>query len=192
VIKETHKHCLELRARRGAFSTEVNSLFSTACFGILKLKLKLILPPTVSRPVCPDVRHPSGTRDQFFFLLQISFRQLRLCYFVAPSPTRGWVCNLLVQFLLGLARTVTLGSKSRRNHGHILLSHPRVPQPGGPGPRIYIPQEQGGPVIPPGHWVPFLSRLMTGRDYGGSILTTLHGFCVLFLGCIENPTFQQR
>jgi hypothetical protein len=26
----------------------------------------------------------------------------------------------------------------------------RLPQPGGPGPRIYIPQEQGGPVIPPG------------------------------------------
>jgi hypothetical protein len=28
--------------------------------------------------------------------------------------TRGWVCNLLVQLLLGLARVVTLGSKSRR------------------------------------------------------------------------------
>jgi hypothetical protein len=25
-----------------------------------------------------------------------------------------------------------------------------TPQPGGQGPRIYIPQEQGGPVIPPG------------------------------------------
>jgi hypothetical protein len=32
------------------------------------------LRPTVSRPVCPGVRHPSGTRDQFFFLLEISFR----------------------------------------------------------------------------------------------------------------------
>jgi hypothetical protein len=26
----------------------------------------------------------------------------------------------------------------------------KAPQPGGPGPCIYIPQEQGGPVIPPG------------------------------------------
>jgi hypothetical protein len=26
----------------------------------------------------------------------------------------------------------------------------RLPQTGGPGPRIYIPQEQSGPVIPPG------------------------------------------
>jgi hypothetical protein len=33
-----------------------------------------------------------------------------------------------------------------RTHYHILLSHLRLPQPGGPGLRIYIPQEQGGPV----------------------------------------------
>jgi hypothetical protein len=53
------------------------------------------LRPTVSRPVCPGVRRPSGTSDQFFFLLEISFRQLRLCYFVAPSLTRGRICNLM-------------------------------------------------------------------------------------------------
>jgi hypothetical protein len=52
-----------------------------------------------------------------------------------------------VELLLGLAREVTLGSKSRRTHDHILLSHLRLLQPGGPGPRIYIPQKQGGPVI---------------------------------------------
>jgi hypothetical protein len=109
--------------------------------------------------VCPGVRRPSGTRDQFFFLLEISFRQLRLCYFVAPSLTRGRVCNLLVQLLLGLVRAVTLGSKSRRTHGHILLSHLRLPQPGGPGSCIYIPQEQGGPVIPPGTGFPFCRLL---------------------------------
>jgi hypothetical protein len=91
------------------------------------------LRPTVSRPVCPGVRRPSGTCDQFVFLLEISFRQLRLCYFVAPSLTRGRVYNLLVPLLQGLARAVTLGSKFRRTHGHILLSHLRLPQPGGPG-----------------------------------------------------------
>jgi hypothetical protein len=53
------------------------------------------LRPTVSRPVCLGVRHSSGTRNQFFFLLEISFRQLRVCYFVAPSLARGRVCNLL-------------------------------------------------------------------------------------------------
>jgi hypothetical protein len=58
-------------------------------------EVEVTLRPTVSRPVCPGVRRPSGTRDQFFFLLEISFRHLRVCYFVAPSLTRGRVCNLL-------------------------------------------------------------------------------------------------
>jgi hypothetical protein len=35
------------------------------------------LRPTISRPVCSGVRHRSGTCDQFFFLLEISFRQFR-------------------------------------------------------------------------------------------------------------------
>jgi uncharacterized membrane protein len=48
---------------------------------------------------------PSGTRDQFFFLLEI--RQLRVRYFVAHSLTRGRVCNLLL--LLVLASAVPLG-----------------------------------------------------------------------------------
>jgi hypothetical protein len=33
---------------------------------------------------------------------------------------------------------------------HVTVSDLRLPQPGGPSPCIYIPQEQGGPVIPPG------------------------------------------
>jgi hypothetical protein len=109
------------------------------------------LRPTFSRPVCPGVRRPSGTRDQFFFLLEIFCRQLRDCYFVAPSLTRGRVCNLQYNCSWALpAFSVTLGSKSRRTHGHTLVSHLRLPQPGGPGPRIYIPLEQGGPVKPQG------------------------------------------
>jgi hypothetical protein len=87
-----------------------------------------------------------GHATNFSFSLKFPFRHLRVCYFVAPSLTRGRVCNLLVQLLLGLARAVTLGSKSRRTHDHILLSNLRLPWPGGPGPRIYIPQEQGGLV----------------------------------------------
>jgi hypothetical protein len=86
---------------------------------------------------------------------------------------RGSVCNLLVQLFLVLARAVTLGSKSRRIHDHILLSHLRLPQPGGPGPRIYIPQEQGGPVIPPGTGFPFVASY-DSQGFGGGILTRLH------------------
>jgi hypothetical protein len=60
----------------------------------------------------------------------------------------------------GLASAVPLGFGSRWAQDHILLSQfLRLPQPGGPGPRIYIPQEQGGPVIPPGTGFP-LRRLL--------------------------------
>jgi hypothetical protein len=59
-------------------------------------EVEVNLRPTVSRPVYPGVRCPSGTCDQFFFRHEISCRQLRLCYFVAPSLTRGQVCNLLL------------------------------------------------------------------------------------------------
>jgi hypothetical protein len=116
------------------------------------------LRPTVRRPVRLGVRHPSGTRDQFFFLLEIFFRQLRVCYFVAVSLTREQICNLLL--LLVLASAVPLGSDSRGTQDHILPSQfLRFPQPGGSGPRIYIPQELGGPVIPPGTGIPFCRLL---------------------------------
>jgi hypothetical protein len=41
--------------------------------------IKVTLRPTVSRPVRLGVRGPSGIRDQFFFLLEILFRQLQIC-----------------------------------------------------------------------------------------------------------------
>jgi hypothetical protein len=44
---------------------------------------------------------------------------------------------------------------SRKTLDHILLSHLGLPQPGGPGPRIYIPQEQGDPVMTPRIGFPF-------------------------------------
>jgi hypothetical protein len=37
---------------------------------------------------------------------------------------------------------------SCRTLNHTLLSHLKLLQPEGPGSRIYIPQEQGGPIIP--------------------------------------------
>jgi hypothetical protein len=43
------------------------------------LEVEVKLRPTVSRPVCLGVRHPSGTRDQFFFSLKFS---LDSCMFV--------------------------------------------------------------------------------------------------------------
>jgi hypothetical protein len=43
------------------------------------------------------------------FSLEILLRFCSFSYYGAPSLTRGWVCNLLLQLLLGLASAVTLG-----------------------------------------------------------------------------------
>jgi hypothetical protein len=66
--------------------------------------------------------------------------------------------------MMGLSFTISDGGR-QRSHSHVrvprdswlhfTVSDSRLPQQGGPGPRIYIPQEQGGPVILPGTRFPF-------------------------------------
>jgi hypothetical protein len=49
----------------------------------------------------------------------------------------------------------------------------RLLLPGGPGPRIHIPQEQGSPVIPRALGSLFVASY-DSQGYSGSILTRLH------------------
>jgi hypothetical protein len=63
---------------------------------------------------------PSGTSDQFFFLLEIFFRHLRVCSFVAHSLTRGRVCNLFL--LLALASAVPQSALSDERSGLYFVS----------------------------------------------------------------------
>jgi hypothetical protein len=102
--------------------------------------------PTVSRPVCPGVRPPLGSVNNFSFSLKFSLDSCGVYYFVSPSLTRGRVCHLIL--LLALASVILLGSESRGTQDDILLSQfVRLSQPVGSDPRIYIPQKQGSPVI---------------------------------------------
>jgi hypothetical protein len=65
---------------------------------------------------------------------------------------------------MGLSFTIADGPRHRSHSqvrvprdtwSHFTVSNSRLPQPGGPGPRIYILQEQSGPIIPPGTGFPF-------------------------------------
>jgi hypothetical protein len=86
--------------------------------------------------------------------------QLNTCGYnphVTYSLTRGWVRRLQ---LLVLASAVILRSESRAT------SDSRLHQPGGPGPRIYIPQALGSPSV----------SFYDSQGYGG-----LHTRCLFLL-----------
>jgi hypothetical protein len=82
--------CCEIRAKweKKEFGYRNVSALAEVVVWSLNLNLKLICERQ-------SVRRLSGTRDQFFFVPEISFRLLQVYYFVAHSLTRGRVCNLM-------------------------------------------------------------------------------------------------
>jgi hypothetical protein len=85
---------------------------------------------------------------------------------------------------MGLSFTIAAGPRER-NHSQVRVpwdswtyfsvSDSRLPQPGGPGPRIYIPQEQGGPVrLYPQALGPIFVASYNLQGNGGGIRLRLH------------------
>jgi hypothetical protein len=103
------------------------------------------------------ITSPSGTRDQFFFLLEISSRQLRVCYFVAPSLTIGRVCNLLYSCFWALPEQSLLGRSPAELTAIFYCLIWDFPNLEGQVP-VFIsppPRNKVAQLYPPGHWVPF-------------------------------------
>jgi hypothetical protein len=117
---------------------------------------------TVSRSVCLGIEHPWGTCDQI--LLPVRMLLSEICSLVSIG------CPLWREDGSAICGVIAQWSESLWTRNLTLLSHLRLPQPGGPGSRIYIPQEQGGAVISPGTEFPLFASY-DSQSYGESILT---------------------
>jgi hypothetical protein len=120
---------------------------------------------TVSQSVCLGIEYTCGTCDQI--LLRVGMLLSEICGLVSVGRPL-WredgfpICGVISQW-----------SESLRTRNHNLLSRLRLPQPRAPVSRIYIPQEQGGPIVPPGTGFPLRRLLRFASDelqgYGGGI-----------------------
>jgi hypothetical protein len=116
-----------------------------------------MLRSAVRRPVCLGVKPHMGPETRFLLV-----RHLQVCWCGAPSLTRGQVCRL--QLLLGSSAQSFSGPSPA---GHIIIFYClrfETPQPGGPGPRTYIPQVLGSLFV----------ASYDSQGYGGIIWTRLH------------------
>jgi hypothetical protein len=131
------------------------------------------LRPTVSRPVSLGVRHPSGTRVQLFLLLEIFFRQLRVCYFVAPSLTRGRVCNLLYNCFWALPEQSLLGRSPAELTAIFYCLIWDSPNLEGQVPVFISPRNRVAQLYSRALGSLFVASY-DSQGYGGGILTRLH------------------
>jgi hypothetical protein len=120
-----------------------------------EVTLRLTVSQSVSQSVCLGIEHPCGTCDQI--LLPVGMLLSEICRLVSVGR------QLWREDGSAICIVITQWSESLRTHNHILLSHLRLPQSGGPGSRnLYLPGTWW-PSYTPGHWVPFTSSLATRR-----------------------------
>jgi hypothetical protein len=127
---------------------------------VKSFKVKAMLWLMVSQTISLDARHPSGAQDQLF--ITVSQLQVRSCR--VTSLTTGWSRDL--QLLLALSGPSPMGLLTTF---HCLRFE--TWQCEGPGPCIYIPQAQDGPVIHPGTWFPFHHLLQFAGLWSRWLLT---------------------
>jgi hypothetical protein len=125
-------------------------LFCVSCIDLklkLKLKLKLIYD---RRSVGQSVLVSGSHLEPMARFFSVLYWQLLVSCCGELSLTRGWICNLIVQLLLGLARAVTLGTNSRRTQTifYCLIWH--SPNLEGQVPVFMSPRNRVAQLYPPG------------------------------------------
>jgi hypothetical protein len=130
--------------------------------------LRLLTPET------PLILTTTTSLSESEFLYDWRFTAIQ--FVLATSSLRLTTSNLIFQLnicvyrpilsceRMGLSFTIAAGSR-QRSHSQVrvsrdslpyfTVSYSRLPQPEGPGQRIYVAQEQGCLVIPPGTGFPF-------------------------------------
>jgi hypothetical protein len=146
---------------------ESDSLWEVSCRSLLWTALKLKLnydQRSVDQSVCLGVGLPSRADYRIFI-----FWQLLVSWCGTPSLTRGWICNFLVQLLLGPTELTTIfycliwGYTDLGGQVLVFISQrKRVAQ-------LYLPRAL---------WSLFLASYDL-QGYRGGILTNLHtGICM--------------
>jgi hypothetical protein len=98
----------------------------------VEVEVEVTLRLTVSQSVCLGIEHPCGTCDQIFLPVGMLLSEICGLVFVGRLLCRedgSAICGVITQW-----------AESLRPRNHTLLSHLRLPQPGVPSSRIYIPQ----------------------------------------------------
>jgi hypothetical protein len=172
------RHALQNLIHHLSLSTYLHARAQSFSRWYLKVQYKQVevqsnLRPTVSRPVCLDFRRPSGTGDQFYFLLESSFRQLRVCYFVKPSLTRGRVCNLLYNCFWALPEQSLLGRSPAELTAIFYCFIWDSPNLEGQVPVFISPRNRVAQLYPRSLGSFFFSSY-DSQGSGGGILTRLH------------------
>jgi hypothetical protein len=144
-------------------------------FTVSDSRLPFSTPPTTRR-VTVEVIEPASTQDTESISkskskLYYDLRSVSQSVLEKKAPIWGlrpdfYYCHTVAGLLMwgalsdertGLSFTIVAGPR-QRSHSRLryfAVSGSRLLQSGGPGPRIYIPQVQGGPVIPPSIGFPF-------------------------------------